>query len=224
MITYSESSSICVAAKEEENRSGSHRRAFYENRFEGKHGVKPKYLRYHGRVPTREEIRTGLAEHGWTGQGYPTYHGKGRLQYHHIRIGRYLTLLECLRDPCKLLKGINNRPPANDQGKRMFMHVGHAMSRFIEWYYHYIGQGSISVVAGHNAITDNEFLDSLFEDQIRTVSRDWSKGEGSMIFSIHEDYAMEFADTWLREGMEDYNVSWNPTVDSLVIRVSWRKR
>ena len=106
----------------------------------------------------------------------------------------------------------------------MFMHVGHAMSRFIEWYYHYIGQGSISVVAGHNAITDNEFLDSLFEDQIRTVSRDWSKGEGSMIFSIHEDYAMEFADTWLREGMEDYNVSWNPTVDSLVIRVSWRKR
>lgn len=223
MITYSESPAICLAANSEENSSGKHRRAFYENRYEGRPGQKPRYLKYNGNgIPSRKEVRAGLSEHGWIGKGHPTYHGKGRMQYQHVRVGKYLTLLECLRCPQKLADGVNNRPPHNDAEKRKFMHVGYAMSRFIEWYYHFVGLGSISVISGHNSWTENLYLERHYRE-VADVSRNWGSGEGSMIFSIDEDYGPEFGSAWLRHGMEDYHVDYYPTEGSLTIKVTWRK-
>jgi hypothetical protein len=222
MITYSESPSICVAANLNEETLKDARRAFYEYRYQGEHGAKPMYVK-HPEVPTRDSVREGLAEHGWVGQGHPSHHGKGRLQYQHVRIGKYLTLLECLRCPFKLYEGVNNRPPNSAKGKKNFMKVGFAMSRFIEWYYHFVGQGSISVISGHNSITDNDFLNRLYEG-IGEVSKDWGHGEGSMIFAIHEEYGPEFVNAWQEHGTEDYHLNWEPTADSLTIKVTWRTK
>ena len=112
IITYSESEIVCMAwsdlGREPWNR-------VYENRFlPGK--PKPGFIKY----PTNNDgVRLGLlmtaaelVESTWRGQGYPRYHGGGRRQYEHRRMGESTLLSDLLYSPVKVHKGIPNKPPS----------------------------------------------------------------------------------------------------------------
>lgn len=218
MIVYSESPGICVAVRHSEKHSGNPRRAFYENRWQGDNGIKPRYIT-HSQTPKREAVREGLKKHGWVGGGHPSYHGKGKLQYHHIRIGRYLTLLDCLRCPYKLDIGEQNRPPNSKASVSRFMKVGHAMSRFIEWYYHFVGTDALSIIAGHNSRSPDDLFQHLYPEN---VARDWGQGEGTMVFSMTASAGREFHSAWSEHGMLDYGLHTNDNENGHYLGVTWR--
>jgi hypothetical protein len=110
MITYSESPYICVATRSYEPA----RRAFYENRYEGKPGAKPRFITKSKDATRRiEEGATLELDHDWQGQGWPSYHVAGRRGYEHIRLGRYVMLTDILYSPSYVQSGIRNRPPTS---------------------------------------------------------------------------------------------------------------
>jgi len=123
MITYSESPYICIAANYEELGSikdGTHRprRAFYENRYEGKPGKKPKFINMRSQRAKDEQYLQSIAmePHGeflWRGAGYPTYHGGGRKQAQHRRVSRYTMLSDWLFDNESVAQGRANYPFVN---------------------------------------------------------------------------------------------------------------
>lgn len=91
-ITYSESDFICIATRVRERTAPRH--ALYENRYiPGQ--KKPQYINY----PDNHDKRTAMLEKAietveqtdWRGAGYPTYHGGGIRQLHHIRVGKHCT-------------------------------------------------------------------------------------------------------------------------------------
>lgn len=220
MITYSESQSICIGV----DRNSKPRRAFYENRWAGEQGKKPIYVT-HRNIPDRETVRNNLTQHGWVGGGRPSYHLKGKQQYQHIRCGKYLTLLECLRDPYNLRYGTPNRPPTTKRGQKNFMRVAYAMSRFIEWYNFHVGLGSISVIAGHKC---SEFFWALPQTGMRVHRTfenmlDWASGQGTMVFAIPDWYGREFRKEWQNNPMEDYFVESFDYCSSVYIFVKWAK-
>ena len=113
LITYSESPFICVAASAQEVDAGKPRKAFYENRFEGRARAKPEYTslstdkarqRHFAKLQTE-----GLPAH-WEGCGFPTYHGGGRKQYHHIRVSNYTMVSDWLIDLQSIAEGDPNPP------------------------------------------------------------------------------------------------------------------
>ena len=113
MITYSESPCICFATSQACNHSGSGKNNFYENRYMGER--KPLHIK----APGRKIIRTDpnrtkyheLLPRDWRGQGWPSYHGKGRRQFHHIRVSRYTMLSDFLYNNMRVRKGVKNLPP-----------------------------------------------------------------------------------------------------------------
>jgi len=220
MITYSESPGICIATKASEPYK-EERRAFYENRWNGQPQQKPMYLQ-HRSIPGEQTIRDGLAKFGWRGQGFPSYHGGGRQQFHHLRLGRYLTLLDCLRDPSRLNDGRHNRPPVNSSGYRKFARVAFAMSRFMQFYYTALGKYNLSIVAGHGCNTEQDAVfEHLYKDGIAT--NNWETGAGTMLFAMREGYMEEFNDAFFREGRDTQyftrHVQEGPTT---YLAVTWR--
>lgn len=253
ILTYSESPGICIGTKLSEIKAGTPRRAFYENRYQGVPGGKPKFIKHApGNIesiwgeliePEAGNVGEELITHGWVGSGHPTYHGGGRLQYHHIRIGKNLTLLDCLKCPVRLLEGFHNRPPSNSRARRNFIHVGYAMSSYIsamkqtEWArvrlkkpMAPLGFGNVSVVQAHNPL---EPIDSLcgFQDDVK-VDRDWCSGQGSMIIAVNGLWA-----SWAKNHLATrktkknplpffsmYNVDVSDMGSSVFLRVQWRKK
>ncbi len=109
MITYSESPFICIASQVSEG--VSHRRAFYENRYCGKKGAKPLYIRKSASAATRKKEAEALVlEHPWEGMGYPTYHGGGIRQFHHTQVSRYSVVSDFLYSTKAVCEGIANAP------------------------------------------------------------------------------------------------------------------
>lgn len=117
LITYSESPYLCIAVSAAEVERGEPRGAWYENRYTGKPKVKPQYIKY----PSPDARRRGHLkicecgfEHKWTGAGYPTYHGGGTKQLHHIRTSEYTMVSDFLFDSEFVDQGIANRPLLTD--------------------------------------------------------------------------------------------------------------
>lgn len=115
LITYSESPYLCVAASADEIRRYAPRLAIYENRYTGEHGVKPDFRRYN--TPTQRgafhremQDPDALAEHGWRGRGYPSYHGGGAQQYHHRRVSKYTMVSDWLFNVHTIANGARNNP------------------------------------------------------------------------------------------------------------------
>ncbi len=117
LIAYSESPYLCVAVREKEIQNDAPRKAFYENRYSGKPKVKPDYFS-RSTESARERAYLALQEqglkHGWRGGGFPSYHGGGRRQYHHIRTSKYTMLSDWLFDLQSIANGAKNMPDFRD--------------------------------------------------------------------------------------------------------------
>lgn len=112
MITYSESPFICVASQL--NEGNSPRRAFYENRYLGKEGAKPLFIRKSASAEARRRQGEALElAHDWKGSGYPTYHGGGRRQLQHTSISRYTVVSDYLYSTHAITNGVPNLPTIN---------------------------------------------------------------------------------------------------------------
>ncbi len=120
-ITYSESPFVCVATRCKEVAAGKPRRAFYENQYQGKSKVKPKYIT----IP--EDREAYFEKHSlpvdWRGAGYPTYHGGGKRQTHHIRVGPYSMFSDFLYSTHALTHGLKNCPVPTEPWVEKFGHV-----------------------------------------------------------------------------------------------------
>jgi hypothetical protein len=103
MITYSESPYICLA------RNQHPKAKWYENRFTGERGVKPLFLTHTGRA--RPTVPDNMAD--WRGGGWPSYHGSGRRQYHHIRTSMYTVMSDWLYDAIRVHNGMANKLPVS---------------------------------------------------------------------------------------------------------------
>lgn len=109
MITYSESPFICVASQIDEGANA--RRAFYENRYTGKKGAKPQYIKKSSHAGVRAVQGAEIElEHDWKGAGYPTYHGGGLRQYQHTRTSRFSVASDFLYSTHALRTGLANIP------------------------------------------------------------------------------------------------------------------
>ena len=121
VITYSESPYICVGSRYEEVHKGDHRRALYENRYVGER--KPKYIAY-SNSPTarRRQKQDCVLEFDWRGAGYPTYHGGGTQQLHHIRTSDFTMLSDFLYSEEAVTNGYANTP--TQRGMKKFRRAG----------------------------------------------------------------------------------------------------
>ena len=129
-ITYSESPFICVATRKREVLAGKPRRAFYENQYEGKPKVKPRYIT----IP--EDRESYFEKHAlkaeWRGAGYPTYHGGGLRQTHHIRVGRYSMFSDFLYSTTALTVGHKNCPIPTEPWVDKFSFVANVYAEILD--------------------------------------------------------------------------------------------
>lgn len=151
LITYSESPYICVAVSDEEVRSGKPRMAWYENRYEGKKGVKPDYRKYASAAQRENALKRLEADgfdHPWEGKGHPTYHGGGTRQLHHIRTSRYTMLTDWLYDEEWVTDGVKNIPDiGNPLVWEAFQMAGEVYDKLIEL----TGLPRFSIVSGYTS-------------------------------------------------------------------------
>lgn len=136
LITYSESPYICLAVSSAEVYQQKPRKAFYENRYQGKKGGKPEYMQLSNQG-ARDRHFTQLQEQGlefpWQGEGYPTYHGGGRRQYQHMRVSKYTMVSDFLLDLQSIAKGAANIPALNlDEVLDSFAAAGTVYDRIID--------------------------------------------------------------------------------------------
>lgn len=142
MITYSESPYLCVATRSYE----PPRRAFYENRYEGRRGAKPRFIT----KPRSSQARIAEGNslelaHDWRGQGYPSYHCGRRKGYENHRMGRYVMLSDLLYSPLYVRDGIQNRPPTSMEDP--FWRLAATAADVIDSIVEYTGQ-RVSIVRG----------------------------------------------------------------------------
>lgn len=113
LITYSESPYLCLALSSDEISFGRPRKAFYENRYEGRPKAKPAYTQLSNANARsrhfKQLLQHGL-EHPWEGAGYPTYHGGGTQQYHHMRVSQYTMVSDWLGHLQSIARGTKNIP------------------------------------------------------------------------------------------------------------------
>lgn len=151
LITYSESPCICVAVSAEEVEEGKARGAWYENRYTGVAGARPDYRKY----PTAQARKRAFAnlcacglDHRWTGKGYPTYHGGGRRQLHHIRASRYTMVTDFLYDDHFVRNGVRNQPSLDNALVRdAFSIAGKAYDYLLQ----VTGLPRLSIVSGYTS-------------------------------------------------------------------------
>jgi len=151
LITYSESPYICVAVSAEEVANGTPRMAWYENRYQGKKGAKPDYRKYPSattRANALKRLDQDGMDHAWEGKGFPTYHGGGRRQLHHIRVSKYTMLTDWLYDEEFVADGVKNLPPiSNPAVWDAFVRVGEVYDTLIEL----TGLPRFSIVSGYTS-------------------------------------------------------------------------
>jgi hypothetical protein len=126
LITYSESPYFCVAVSEEEVRTSSPRMAWYENRYTGKRGAKPDYRKYPSQAARERALARLQADgldHDWQGRGFPTYHGGGRKQLHHVRTSKYTMMSDWLYDKEWVSEGVKNVPSVMDANVMEAFHM-----------------------------------------------------------------------------------------------------
>ncbi len=169
LITYSESPYLCMAVSSSEVAANKPRRAFYENRFTGQ--KTPEYKSYAtdgAKVQALARLKKEGLPHGWRGQGYPSHHGGGRRQYHHIRTSRYTMLSDWLFDLQSVANGATNIPNVTDQGLMdSFYMAGDLYDDIILT----TGLNRLSIIGGfvhgHNPYFD--------------PNNDWRNGQGNFI-------------------------------------------
>jgi len=116
MITYSESPYICIASQVSER--DFPRRAFYENRYTGKEGAKPQFIKKSATAEGRRRQGAEIQlEHDWRGNGYPTYHGGGRRQMQHNPVSRYTVVSDFLYSTHAIANAVPNLPTLARFGK-----------------------------------------------------------------------------------------------------------
>jgi hypothetical protein len=116
MITYSESPFICIASQLSE--ATNPRKAFYENRYTGKAGAKPLFIKKSSHAAGRRKQGAEIQlEHDWRGGGYPSYHGGGRRQMQHHSVSRYSVASDFLYSTHAITNGIPNLPTLSRFGK-----------------------------------------------------------------------------------------------------------
>lgn len=172
LITYSESPYLCMAVSAREIASGLHRKAFYENRWMGEQGEKPSYRQY-STVAAKNRafslLRKEGLPHGWRGNGYPTYHGGGRRQFHHVRVSKYTMLSDWLFNLQSVANGIPNMPNMrNRQLLETFYAVGDVYDAILDA----TGAARMSIIGGYVAPTHPYF----------TKANDWRTGTAT--FSV----------------------------------------
>lgn len=169
LITYSESPFICMAVSADEVKGSRPRKAFYENRYVGQ--TKPDYRTYANDGAKDRALALLEADglpHGWRGRGYPSYHGGGRRQYHHIRISDYTMLSDFLFDLQSIANGARNIPNVQDADLMdMFYAAGDVVDLFIRE----SGVNRFSITKAYVSHS-NPYFDR---------SNDWRTGEGSLI-------------------------------------------
>lgn len=151
MITYSESPYICVASQLSEGED--YRKAFYENRYGGKAGAKPTFIKKSSSAATRR--RQGQAielEHDWKGAGYPTYHGGGVRQMQHIRVSRYSMASDFLYSTYAIREGVANAPDI-----RKFAEVFRAAGRAYDKLLIALDTPRLSIVRGFESFRFNDY-------------------------------------------------------------------
>lgn len=151
MITYSESPFICLATQLDEGEN--FRRAFYENRYGGKKGAKPEFVKKSTNAKTRIAHGKSLAlEHDWKGAGYPTYHGGGIRQMQHIRVSRYSMVSDFLYSTYAIREGIANAPDIRRYAQA-FRAAGRAYDRLLEA----LDVPRLSIVRGFESFRFNDY-------------------------------------------------------------------
>lgn len=148
VISYSESPYICVAVRAEEIRQGKPRHALYENRYTGKPKAKPQYINYSNSSDVRLRQQAQYPDgHDWRGGGFPSYHGGGIKQAHHIRTSSYTMLSDFLYSDYAVANGLPNYPYdlRKPCSQRKFQYVG----KFIDMLYVQSKIPKISIVAAY---------------------------------------------------------------------------
>ena len=98
LITYSESEAICIATNSVHSNSPP-REKLYENRYMGGSGKASVTHVKHAKCADRQQrLRSINHSIPWRGRGWPSYHGRGKLQYQHIRLNEYVLLSDLLYD------------------------------------------------------------------------------------------------------------------------------
>ena len=88
-----------------------------------------------------EKVKTDIKEHGWKGQGHPSYHLNGARQVQHIRLGRNLMLKDILPWIPNIVDGgegkvtRSNRPPANPTAISKIKKLSTVLDRTLTNYY-----------------------------------------------------------------------------------------
>lgn len=176
IITYSESPCICVAVSADEIANGKPRKAFYENRYEGTPKVKPLYIQ----MPSEQRRGTELARltldglpADWRGAGYPTHHGGGYCQNHHIRVSRHTMLSDWLKHSEYMPYGNRMAPPRSlpPALQDRFAAAGIIYDSLIEW----VGPRRFTITAG--------YLPPAIENEI-DCKVPWHGEQGAFSFRI----------------------------------------
>lgn len=149
MITYSESPYLCLAVSAREVVAGEPRRAFYENRYTGKPRVKPDYRQYASDAAKNaalEDLQNRGLPHPWQGGGFPTYHGGGHEQYHHMRVSKYTMVSDWLFDLQSISNGAKNIPCLNYE---TVQDAFAAAGLVYDWMVDYCEAARFSIVGGY---------------------------------------------------------------------------
>lgn len=169
LITYSESPYMCLAVSAKEVDQGEARGAWYENRYAGHAKVKPQYLKYPSdtiRNRAWTKLQNEGLPHGWTGAGYPTYHGGGNRQLHHIRASEYTMVSDWLFDETFVEDGKRNIPAlTNAKVKEAFELAG----KTYDWLLKMSGYPRLSIVSAYTSHVTPGWMEG----------RDWREGDVS---------------------------------------------
>lgn len=192
LITYSESPFLCLAVSAQEVVRDQPRKAFYENRYQGRAKEKPEYLQYSTLAAKTKALRM-LQEQGlerdWRGAGYPTYHGGGTKQLHHTRVSKYTMVSDFLFDLQSISNGAKNVPAMNlDSVQDSFAAAG----TVYDWMLGVLEVPRLSIVSGYVSHTNPYFKPEF----------DWRGGVIPFQVSIPEaghltlDYAVSELNSW----------------------------
>ena len=216
IITYSESEGICVAVPNPRRDSAKGNNYYYT--YEGVHGATPKYIRGGKLRDTAgveslteskvEAVKPLIDQHGWRGQGYPSYHGGGVRQYHHVRLGKYLLLSDTCRNPSMLtVEGRSNRPPTSRERIMGYRWMGARVNSILEQYYAAAGPSMrrVSMLCGHNGNFEAIVNDAAMARLLGRGSRAWNYG-GFFMFAIDNRQAQSLGimESILRFDADDF--------------------
>ena len=151
MITYSESPFICVATQI--NELDKPRKAFYENRYGGKKGEKPEFIKKSATAAGRRKQAESLSlVHDWKGAGYPTYHGGGIRQLQHIPVSKYAVASDFCYSTHAIREGIANAPDMRRVGQ-VFADAGRTYDALLKL----MDVPRLSIVRGYESFRFNDY-------------------------------------------------------------------